>query len=62
MFAKDKIIERIVRVDQAGEIGAQRIYNGQRFVYDWMNLNHSVVKILHKPSAHPKDFGAQVFV
>ena len=33
MFAKNKIIERIVRVDQAGEIGAQRIYNGQRCVF-----------------------------
>jgi ubiquinone biosynthesis monooxygenase Coq7 len=37
MFAKDKIIERIVRVDQAGEIGAQRIYNGQRFVFKLFN-------------------------
>ena len=37
MFAKDKIIERIVRVDQAGEIGAQRIYNGQRFVFKLLN-------------------------
>ena len=37
MFAKNKIIERIVRVDQAGEIGAQRIYNGQRFVFKLLN-------------------------
>ena len=37
MFAKDKIIERIVRVDQAGEIGAQRIYNGQKFVFKLFN-------------------------
>ena len=33
MSAKDKIIERIVKVDQAGEIGAQRIYNGQMAVF-----------------------------
>ena len=37
MFAKDKIIERIVRVNQAGEIGAQRIYNGQKFVFKLFN-------------------------
>ena len=37
MFANDKIIERIVRVDQAGEIGAQRIYNGQKFVFKLLN-------------------------
>ena len=33
MYAKDKIIERIIRVDQAGEIGAQNIYNGQKIVF-----------------------------
>ena len=33
MHAKDKIIERIVRVDQAGEIGAQKIYDGQKAVF-----------------------------
>ena len=37
MFAKDKIIERIVRVNQAGEIGAQRIYNGQKFIFKLFN-------------------------
>ena len=37
MFAKDKIIKRIVRVNQAGEIGAQRIYNGQKFVFKLFN-------------------------
>ena len=34
MNAKNKIIERIVRVDQAGEVGAQRIYNGQKMVHN----------------------------
>ena len=28
MNAKEKIIEKIIRVDQAGEVGAQRIYEG----------------------------------
>ena len=37
MFAKDRIIERIVRVNQAGEIGAQRIYNGQKFIFKLFN-------------------------
>jgi len=33
MNAKDKIIEKIIRVDQAGEVGAQRIYEGQKLVF-----------------------------
>ena len=37
MNAKNKIIERIVRVDQAGEIGAQRIYNGQKMIFKFLN-------------------------
>ena len=37
MNAKNKIIERIVRVDQAGEVGAQRIYNGQKMVFKLLN-------------------------
>ena len=37
MNAKNKIIERIVRVDQAGEVGAQRIYNGQKIVFKLLN-------------------------
>ena len=39
MHAKDKIIERIVRVDQAGEIGAQKIYDGQKAVFKLLKNN-----------------------
>ena len=37
MIAKEKIIERIVRVDQAGEVGAQRIYSGQKMIFNLLN-------------------------
>ena len=40
MNAKNKIIERIVRVDQAGEVGAQRIYNGQKMVFRLLQLKY----------------------
>ena len=33
MNAKRKILEKIVRVDQAGEVGAQQIYEGQKLVF-----------------------------
>ena len=33
MNAKEKILEKIIRVDQAGEVGAQQIYEGQKLVF-----------------------------
>ena len=39
MNAKEKILEKIIRVDQAGEIGAQRIYDGQKFIFKVLKNN-----------------------
>ena len=36
MNAKKQLISRIIRVNQAGEIGAQRIYNTQRKVFEFL--------------------------
>ena len=33
MNAKEKILRKIIRVDQAGELGAQQIYQGQKFIF-----------------------------
>ena len=74
MFAKDKIIERIVRVNQAGEIGAQRIYNGQKFVFKLFN-NKKEYEIFSEMAQEEKEhldyfnnlakqknnFGSQIF-
>ena len=54
MFAKNKIIERIVRVDQAGEIGAQRIYNGQKLVFKILN-NKKEYKIFSEMAREEKE-------
>ena len=33
MNAKEKILRKIIRVDQAGELGAQQIYQGQKLIF-----------------------------
>ena len=39
MSAKEKIIEKIIRVDQAGEVGAQQIYEGQKLIFKILKNN-----------------------
>mgnify|MGYP001808197955 FL=1 len=39
MSAKEKIIEKIIRVDQAGEVGAQQIYKGQKLIFKILKNN-----------------------
>ena len=39
MNAKEKIIEKIIRVDQAGEVGAQQIYKGQKLIFKILKNN-----------------------
>ena len=39
MNAKEKIIEKIIRVDQAGEVGAQQIYEGQKLIFKILKNN-----------------------
>ena len=33
MNVKEKILKKIIRVDQAGELGAQQIYQGQKMIF-----------------------------
>ena len=45
MNAKEKIIEKIIRVDQAGEVGAQRIYEGQKLVFKIQKNNNDLKEV-----------------
>tara|TARA_B100000401_G_scaffold185874_1_gene124963 strand:+ start:1241 stop:1768 length:528 start_codon:yes stop_codon:yes gene_type:complete len=45
MNAKQKIIEKIIRVDQAGEIGAQRIYDGQKLIFKILKNNRDLKEV-----------------
>ena len=45
MNAKEKIIEKIIRVDQAGEIGAQRIYDGQKLIFKILKNNRDFKEV-----------------
>ena len=45
MNAKEKIIEKIIRVDQAGEVGAQRIYEGQKFIFKILKNNKDLKEV-----------------
>ena len=45
MNAKEKIIEKIIRVDQAGEIGAQRIYDGQKLIFKILKNNRDLKEV-----------------
>ena len=45
MNAKEKIIEKIIRVDQAGEIGAQRIYEGQKLIFKILKNNKDLKEV-----------------
>ncbi len=33
MNVKENILKKIIRVDQAGELGAQQIYQGQKMIF-----------------------------
>ncbi|MGY9025716.1 MAG: demethoxyubiquinone hydroxylase family protein [Candidatus Pelagibacterales bacterium] len=45
MNEKNKLIDKIIRVNQAGEIGAQRIYDAQRKVLKFLGKHDDVIKI-----------------
>ena len=45
MNEKEKIIEKIIRVDQAGEIGAQRIYDGQKLIFKILKNNRDLKEV-----------------
>jgi ubiquinone biosynthesis monooxygenase Coq7 len=54
MNAKEEIIEKIVRVDQAGEVGAQRIYEGQKLVFKFLK-NKSDLNQVSKMAKEEKE-------
>jgi demethoxyubiquinone hydroxylase (CLK1/Coq7/Cat5 family) len=43
---KKETIDSIIRVDHAGEFGAQQIYNGQLAVFKGTSLEH-VIKVIN---------------
>ena len=45
MNAKEKIIEKIIRVDQAGEVGAQQIYEGQKLIFKILKNNRDFQEV-----------------
>ena len=45
MSSKEKLLARIIRVNQAGEIGAQRIYNAQKKVFKFLGKHDDVEEI-----------------
>ena len=45
MNVKENILKKIIRVDQAGELGAQQIYQGQKMIF---KLQKKIKKILTK--------------
>ena len=54
MNAKEKIIEKIIRVDQAGEVGAQRIYEGQKLIFKILK-NHEDLKEVSRMAEEEKE-------
>ena len=45
MSSKEKLLARIIRVNQAGEIGAQRIYSAQKKVFKFLGRHDDVGEI-----------------
>ena len=45
MNAKEKILEKIIRVDQAGEVGAQQIYEGQKLVFKLLKNERDLAEV-----------------
>jgi len=45
MNAKEKILEKIIRVNQAGEVGAQRIYEGQKLIFKILKNNKDLKEV-----------------
>ena len=45
MNAKHKLLSRIIRVNQAGELGAQKIYSAQKKVFEFLGKHDDVKEI-----------------
>ena len=55
-----EMIERIIRVDQAGEYGAKRIYEGQLVVLGKSPAGETIRQMAEQEAAHLRDFDAMV--
>ena len=44
MNVKEKILKKIIRVDQAGELGAQQIYQGQKMIFNFKKIRKILTK------------------
>jgi len=57
---KDELVERMIRVDHAGEYGAVRIYAGQRAVLRRSAGVHAIDEMAEKEREHLAEFGRLV--
>ena len=57
---KDELVERMIRVDHAGEYGAVRIYAGQRAVLRHSAGAHAIDEMAEKEREHLAEFGRLV--
>jgi len=55
-----EMVERIIRVDQAGEYGAKRIYEGQLAVLGKSPVGETIRHMAEQEAAHLRDFDAMV--
>lgn len=55
-----EMIDRIIRVDQAGEYGAKRIYEGQLAVLGKSPVGDTIRHMAAQEAAHLKDFDAML--
>lgn len=56
----DKMIARIIRVDQAGEYGAKRIYEGQLAVLGKTRAGDTIRHMAEQEATHLRDFDAMM--
>ena len=52
----DDVIQRVIRVDHAGEFGADRIYAGQMTVLGWTSSGPIVQKMWNEEKIHLLEF------
>jgi ubiquinone biosynthesis monooxygenase Coq7 len=55
-----EMVDRIIRVDQAGEYGAKRIYEGQLAVLGKTPAGETIRQMAEQEAAHLRDFDAMV--
>ena len=59
-LTKDELIDRIIRVDHAGEFGAKRIYEGQLAVLRGKPEAHAIEHMYTQEMEHLRAFSADL--